>query len=576
MMIFKAIACDYDGTLALENRIAPEALAALEQVRQAGVRLILVTGRTLFGLTRACECLDFFDAVVAENGGVLYFPGLGMIRDLGPPPAGRLLVELDRRGISFEAGRVVVGTWRGDEEKVRDALGAANVSLEIVYNRAALMLVPAGVSKGEGVRQVVREFGLSFHDVLAIGDAENDLGLFEACGWTACPENAVPALKERADWVFPGENGVAVAAALAGPVLGGLLPPSARHRIMLGWAAETSEPVTVPARGVNVLIQGDSFSGKSWLAGGLIERLYGRRYATCVIDPEGDFRVLGRLPGVTWVEVRQGSSWEGLLSPLNRDSSACLIADLSCLPHAEKLESIEQGFRLIREFRERLGLPHWVVLDEAHYSLHRDGVEERAIGMGEKGFCLVTYKPSLIRPSVLKAMDILILGRTTAPGELKSLRASLPGGREADAIAVLPGLPRGEFVLIEPAGTGDRAPLTFVAAPRETRHVRHLMKYADVPLPAERRFFFRHPTGRLAAAAGSLNEFRDIVATVEDGVLEYHAGRNDFSRWLLDLFSDRELGAQLRKIETRWSRGETPDLRQAIARLIRERYGAAR
>src|SRR3990172_10524554 len=124
MMIFKAIACDYDGTLALENRIAPEALAALEQVRQAGVRLILVTGRSLFGLTRACECLDFFDAVVAENGGVLYFPGLGMIRDLGPPPAGRLLVELDRRGVSFGAGRGVGGARGGGGGKGRGAPGA--------------------------------------------------------------------------------------------------------------------------------------------------------------------------------------------------------------------------------------------------------------------------------------------------------------------------------------------------------------------------------------------------------------------------------------------------------------------
>ncbi len=416
-MIFKALACDYDGTLASQDRIVPEALEALEQVRKAGGRLILVTGRTLFGLTRACECLDLFDAVIAENGGVLYFPSQAMIRDLAPPPPGRLLAELDRRGVSFETGRVVVGTWRGDEEKVRDALAAANVSLEIVYNRAALMLLPSGISKGEGVRQVIREYGLSFHDVLAIGDAENDLDLFEACGWTACPENAVPALKERADWVFPGENGAAVAAALVGPILGGLVPLSPRHQIMLGWAAETSEPVTIPARGANVLIQGDSLSGKSWLAGGLIERLYARRYATCVIDPEGDFHALGRLPGVIWVEVHEGASWEGLLSPLNRDPSACLIADLSSLPHAKKLLAIEQGFLLVREFRERLGLPHWVVLDEAHYSLHRDGIEERAIGMGEKGFCLVTYKPSWIRESVLKAVDIFILARTAVPEE---------------------------------------------------------------------------------------------------------------------------------------------------------------
>ena len=45
-MRFSALACDYDGTLAFQDRIGPEALAALEHARQAGLRLVLVTGRT--------------------------------------------------------------------------------------------------------------------------------------------------------------------------------------------------------------------------------------------------------------------------------------------------------------------------------------------------------------------------------------------------------------------------------------------------------------------------------------------------------------------------------------------------
>jgi hydroxymethylpyrimidine pyrophosphatase-like HAD family hydrolase len=83
---FAALACDYDGTLAFADRIGPEALAALERARQTGLRLILVTGRTFFDLTRVCERLDLFDGVVAENGAVLYFPRAGALRDLAPPP----------------------------------------------------------------------------------------------------------------------------------------------------------------------------------------------------------------------------------------------------------------------------------------------------------------------------------------------------------------------------------------------------------------------------------------------------------------------------------------------------------
>jgi len=121
------------------------------------------------------------------------------------------------------------------EAAVRAALAEAGVNLELVYNRAALMLLPAGISKGTGVQHLVRAFGLSFHDVLALGDSENDGALFEACGWAGCPANAVPEVMQRADWIFPGDDGAGNARAIVGPILNGLLPldGSPRQRIDL-------------------------------------------------------------------------------------------------------------------------------------------------------------------------------------------------------------------------------------------------------------------------------------------------------------------------------------------------------
>jgi len=574
-VIFKGLACDFDGTLASEDRIGPEALDALGRARQAGLRLVLVTGRTFFELTRVCGCLDLFDAVVAENGAVLYYPTGAMIRDQGPAPPNRLLSELDRRGIYYQVGRVIVGTGRADEAGVLEALDATGVTRQLVYNRAALMLVPRGVSKGSGVEHALRFLGLSFQDVLAFGDAENDLDLFEACGWTGCPANAVASLKERADWIFPGENGQAVAAAITGSLLGGLLPVarSPRHRIPLGWVVETSEPVTIPARGVNVLIHGDPLSGKSWLAGALVERLIGARYTVCVIDPEGDYRVLGRLAGVTCAEIGSEAEMEEALGAFEQDPSVSVVADLSTLPHARKLRALERGLRVIRDLRRRLGRPHWVLLDEAHYSLHREGVADDAVGIEERGFCLATYRPRWLRPSVVKALDVFILARTTAEPELTFLRSCLPAAATGShgVLASLPGLPPGEFVVVQPEGDGSA--LTFVAAPRETSHVRHLTKYADALVPSGERFLFRRPDGSAVAAAQSLHDFRRVVAVVEDAVLAHHAGRGDFSRWVLDVFSDHELARQLRKTEARWRRGELPDLRGAIGRLVSFRYG---
>jgi hydroxymethylpyrimidine pyrophosphatase-like HAD family hydrolase len=576
-VIFRAIACDYDGTLATADRIGHEALAALERARAAGRRLLLVTGRTFFELTRVCEQLDLFDAVVAENGAVLYVPAAGVIRDLAPPPPPRFLAELDRRGIAYEVGRVIVGTTRGHESGIRDILDVTGVRLDLVYNRGALMLLPPGISKGTGVRQAIASLGLSFHDVLGLGDAENDLDFLEACGYAGCPANAVPALQRRADWTFPGENGRGIAQAIEGPILQELLPldRSPRHRLELGWAAGTAEPVTIPARRVNVLVYGDPLSGKSWLAGGLVERLLGQQYATCVIDPEGDYAVLARLPGVTWAEVRDEAAMARLLGRFEQHPSACAVVDLSAHPHAGKLRLIETALGLVQDLRRRWGRPHWVVVDEAHYSLHGAGIDERAVDLEAKGFCLVTYKPSWLRPSVLRGVDVLVLARATSPEELAGLRAVLaePSDADARALAVLPDLPSGEFVLLQPNSNGGRSAVSFVATPRVTPHVRHRRKYADARIPSTERFLFRHPDGRLVAAADSMAAFRQTLQAVPDDVLAHHAGRGDFSRWTLDVFADRELGTRLRRLEARWTRGELGNLRVALTRLMDFRYG---
>src|SRR5262250_984662 len=220
-MLFRALACDFDGTLASDDHVDPEVKKALQQARQMGVTLILVTGRTFFELTRVCDCLDLFDAVVAENGAVIYYPGSAMIRDLGPAVPGRLLAELDRRGVCYQAGRVIVGTARADETAAREALSTAGISCDLVANRSALMLLPSGVSKGSGVEHVLRFLELSPHDVLALGDAENDLALFDACGFSACPGDSVPTVRERVDWVLPGGAGPDVGRAILGPILSG-------------------------------------------------------------------------------------------------------------------------------------------------------------------------------------------------------------------------------------------------------------------------------------------------------------------------------------------------------------------
>jgi hydroxymethylpyrimidine pyrophosphatase-like HAD family hydrolase len=567
---FAAIACDYDGTLATHDRIGPDVVAALQTVHDHGVRLILVTGRTFFELTRVCEHLDLFDVVVAENGGVLFVPGEQAIRDLAPPPPPRLLAELDRRAIVYQVGRTIVDTFRRDEAGIRDAMATAQVRLTPAPNRAALMLLAPGVSKGSGVQHAIRRLGLSFHDVLGIGDAENDLDLFEVCGWSACPGNALPDVQARVDWVLPGTSGEAVARALTTSLLDGRLPPPAtgRREIELGWARQSREPVAIAAHGVNILVNGDSMSGKSWLVGGLVERLVERRYGVCVVDPEGDYHVLTAIPTVTPVEVQDTADWERVVELFRRDPSACVIADLSFARDADKAPLIMAGLRTLRALRRQRRLPHWIFLDEAHYWLGA-GVPADDLVLDDKGFCLATYRASALPPSVRKRIDLFVFARTTEPSETRFVRESLPGAFETgdDLCATFGGLGLGEFVLV-PADAGCAGAVSFQAAPRRTEHVRHRRKYTDIAVVPDHNFLFRAPDGRLLARAATLAEFARAIEALDEAVVRDHAIRRDFSRWLFDVFQERRLGRQVRQIEQRGGRGDVRHVRQALIRLL--------
>jgi hydroxymethylpyrimidine pyrophosphatase-like HAD family hydrolase len=565
-MRFRALACDYDGTLACHDRLGADVIAALERARKRGIKLILVTGRTFFELARVCERLDLFHVVVAENGGVLYMPGAAEIRDQGPPPPPRLLAALDQRGVACNAGRVVLGTTRDNEGAVLEALTSTGVRMHLVHNRAALMLLPLGISKGSGVRQAIHALGLSPHDVLALGDAENDLALFEACGWAACPENAVPELKERADWVLVGRNGSGIAPVLADSLQGGplLAGDPARHRLVVGWTTNTAAPMSIPERGINVLIHGDHLSGKSWLAGLIVERLIDRRLSVCVIDPEGDYQILADLPGVRWTQVLERRHCDEALAWFERQPAAVAVLDFSVLGQSDKERLVERSLDMLRRHRRRAGRPHWIVVDEAHYFFGRPGADRSAL-LEERGVCLVTYKASLLPPWTCETVDMFLLARTSVADELGALAPWLP---DVDAAAILPDLPSGEFLAVAARPAQGSGALTFVAAPRLTEHVRHLRKYAEGQLAPERRFFFRDRDGRLVATAESLRGFRDVLGTVDDAVLRDHAGRGDFSRWLRDVFANAPVSRQLAKIERRARATEMQELRPAIDRLI--------
>ena len=85
------------------------------------------------------------------------------------------------------------------------------LELQVIFNKGAVMVLPAGVNKASGLAAVaLEELGLSAHNAVAIGDAENDHALLEMVECSAAVANAVPKLKAKADIVTRGERGAGV------------------------------------------------------------------------------------------------------------------------------------------------------------------------------------------------------------------------------------------------------------------------------------------------------------------------------------------------------------------------------
>jgi hydroxymethylpyrimidine pyrophosphatase-like HAD family hydrolase len=544
---FRAIAVDLDGTLAVEDAVSPQVLAALDAARGRHA-LLLVTGRVRRDLDRAFPGLAaHFDAVVTENGAVLGTPS--GVRPLHEPVDEAVERALCERGVRTDRGDVLLALDGRDSAAAIDVITELGQDCQVVHNRAAAMILPAGVTKGSGLRSALDELGLSPHNAIGVGDAENDLTLLHAAEVGVAVQNAVASLAEHADLVLDGPDGAGVARLLKGELLTGrrrLCPP--RHWIGVG-RFEDGSPARIPGSQSSVLVTGDTASGKSYLAGLLAERWIDAGYSVLVVDPEGDHVGLAERPGVHLVDaaVHLPPPHEALA--LLRPRSASLVLDLSGVSVDVRLGYLKRLPEALAAERARHGIPHWVVFDEAHQQGWLDDYPAIVNTVAGPGACLVTWRPELLPASVTRAIDYtLTVSAPTTPTKV--------GERPS----------RGTF-----AEDGDAR--RFQVGERLSAHVRHWHKYVSTPLPSHRRFYFHDRDPRDAAA--TLDQFSRHLRDCDLATLEYHMARCDFSRWINDTLADHTLGADVLRIEQDVAAGYAAALERArheVRQAIERRY----
>ena len=541
-MRYHALATDYDGTLARHGVVDEATLAALDRLAASGRRLILVTGRELDELLEVFPGLGIFHLVVAENGGLLYWPSSRRVELLCKPPQPELVGLLHERGVSpLQVGRTIVATVEPNETIVLASIRDLGLEQHVIFNKGAVMVLPTGVNKASGLAAGLERLGLSPRNVVAVGDAENDHSMLQFAEFGAATANAVPMLKEHADLVLDGRQGAGVTELIDAMLADDLRErPPRRRAVVLGHAPDGAS-CALPAAGDSVLIAGESGSGKSVLAAAMLERLGEHGYQCCVVDPEGDFAALA---GAVVLGGEGGPTLQEFATALEKPDAA-VVANLAAVPLTERAAAFASLWGHIVGMRVRTGRPHCVLINEAHHLLPREADPEALAQTDTDGIVCVSAHPESMSEAVLRTFDCVVATGTRAADAL--LAFAHVAGAPAPALDGVPAPSPGDALLwcVDEA----QAPIPFTVAPPSTVRQRERRRSASGALPPERSFWFRGPEGKLNLRAQNLILFLQIAEGVDEETWGFHLRRGDYSEWMLNALHDAELAQAVRAIE---------------------------
>lgn len=249
---YKLIALDLDGTLVRSDQsISQHTINTLIQVQEAGVKVVIASGRPTFGTAHVADTLhlaDFGGYVMSYNGGEIYdwstksrlhaqtldedvIPYLyTRAREFGTPImtyiGNEVVSEVDdneyihysamrnrmsiRRVDNFVAAAQGVGIVKciivGDptllppletqlQEELRGRAGAFR------SEPFFLEIVPKGIDKAKGLSILLDKIGLRREDLIAFGDGYNDIPMLQFAGTGVAMGNAADGIKNAADIV---------------------------------------------------------------------------------------------------------------------------------------------------------------------------------------------------------------------------------------------------------------------------------------------------------------------------------------------------------------------------------------
>lgn len=263
-MEYKLLCFDIDGTLLDDQkRISDSVKTSLRKVSDMGIRIALVSGRMPAGVEMienelGIDCIKVCNAgtyIFAEGNCIdakyLSLDSMKSIYERVAEEKGIPLwifrekawyvtdvdryVEREMQIIHYKPEIVAVDNlikrWQGEGKLPNKFLFATDPEMiQTIYRDinddawpdidmacsadTFLEIFPKGVNKGQALKTVCGYLGIGLENVMAFGDQELDISMIEAAGTGIAMGNAIPQLKEKADFVTRTNNEAGIAYAL--------------------------------------------------------------------------------------------------------------------------------------------------------------------------------------------------------------------------------------------------------------------------------------------------------------------------------------------------------------------------
>jgi len=245
----KLIALDIDGTIIDRPKGVPvhkKVRKAVNEARNAGAKVCLCSARPCYYMQDATEGLDEVDALIGCSGATVKVDGKYIYKlaipreqvlacfetakrlDMYMSFAGDERIYVCKKGPVYpplENGKVFVIL---EDEELLKVLNTMDFYCAFIFTRTGVKkksvfsdpvfdsatihksssnsfnLTNGEANKGTGVLKVAELWGIQKEDILAVGNDENDIPMFEAAGTGVAVANASKDVKEASDWIAPG------------------------------------------------------------------------------------------------------------------------------------------------------------------------------------------------------------------------------------------------------------------------------------------------------------------------------------------------------------------------------------